>query len=191
MIGRAPHQPERRLRPGLGKQSASAQVGVAARNLVGAQHWRAGLRRRKRHALTPSGPRRNVVAPRDRPRRRAERDMLGDILDALTIDEHLPAVVERAQIIRTGSHESSARFFEAQPLTPPPINSTSFCGVIGVCAMRTPNAASASSMAEIIAGAAGTVPPSPAPLAPSGLSGEGVCLKRVLIAGTSIGLGRR
>src|SRR5262249_40984449 len=58
--------------------------------------------------------------------------------------------------------------------TPPVMSSTSFCGVTGVCAMRTPKGLSASSMAEITAAAVGMVETSPAPLAPSGLSGDGV-----------------
>ena len=56
------------------------------------------------------------------------------------------------------------------------MSSTSFCGMIGVCAMRTPKGCNASSMAEITAAAAGMVLTSPAPLAPSGLSGDGVSL---------------
>ena len=55
-------------------------------------------------------------------------------------------------------------------------SSTSFAGVTGVCAMRTPKGCSASSMAEITAAAVGMVLTSPAPLAPSGLSGDGVSL---------------
>ena len=61
-------------------------------------------------------------------------------------------------------------------LRPLPISSTSLAGVIGVWAMRTPNGCSASSMAEITAAAVGMVQTSPAPLAPSGLSGDGVSL---------------
>ena len=60
--------------------------------------------------------------------------------------------------------------------TPLAMSSTSLAGVTGVCAMRTPKGCSASSMAEITAAAVGIVLTSPAPLAPSGLSGDGVCL---------------
>jgi hypothetical protein len=63
-----------------------------------------------------------------------------------------------------------------QDFTPLPMSSTSFWGVTGVCAMRTPKGCNASSMAEITAAAVGMVLTSPAPLAPSGLSGDGVSL---------------
>src|SRR5215467_12758280 len=71
----------------------------------------------------------------------------------------------------------------------PAISSKIFCGVIGVCAIRTWNGESASSIAEITAAAVGMVLTSPAPLAPSGLSGEGVSLNSVAILGTSVEVG--
>ncbi len=61
----------------------------------------------------------------------------------------------------------------------------------GVCAIRTLNGESASSIAEITAAAVGMVLTSPAPLAPSGLSGEGVSLNSVAICGTSVEVGIR
>ena len=45
--------------------------------------------------------------------------------------------------------------------------------MIGICAIRTPNGDSASSIAEITAAAAGMTPTSPTPLTPSGLCGDG------------------
>ena len=77
-------------------------------------------------------------------------------------------------LLRRAPLQRSAR--NLQHFTPFPISSTSLAGVIGVCAMRTPNGCNASSMAEITAAAVGMVPTSPAPLAPSGLSGDGVSL---------------
>src|SRR6185437_3782348 len=71
------------------------------------------------------------------------------------------------------------------------INSKIRCGGSGVWVMRTPNGDSASSIAPITAAAAGIVPTSPAPLAPSGLSGDGVCLNSVSITGTSVAPGSR
>ena len=49
--------------------------------------------------------------------------------------------------------------------------------------MRTPNGASAFSIAEMIAPAAGTQPDSPTPFTPSGLSGEGYSASFTSIAG--------
>src|SRR5215468_3472353 len=81
----------------------------------------------------------------------------------------------------------------AQSTAPPPalISATSLSGVTGVWLMRTPNGARASSIAEMTAAAAGIVLTSPAPLAPSGLRGDGVSLKSVSIGGTSVALGSR
>src|ERR1700751_2955271 len=53
------------------------------------------------------------------------------------------------------------------------ISSASLGGVIGICAMRTPNGDSASSIADMIAAAAGMTPTSPTPFTPNGLCGDG------------------
>ena len=62
-------------------------------------------------------------------------------------------------------------------------------GVTGLWAMRTPSGCRASSIADTTAAAAGMVPTSPAPLAPSGLSGDGVCMKRVSNIGNAGAVG--
>ena len=46
-------------------------------------------------------------------------------------------------------------------------------------------------MAATIAAGAGIVPPSPAPLTPSGLSGFGVSMCSIAQVGTSMAVGRR
>src|SRR5262249_43577944 len=96
--------------------------------------------------------------------------------DAFAIDEHLPSVIERAQIVGAGSHRRIrlARLFDVQDFTPLAMSSTSLCGVTGVCAMRTPKGCKASSMAEITAAAVGMVLTSPAAWARGGLRGDGV-----------------
>jgi hypothetical protein len=85
---------------------------VRLRNLVGAQHRRAGLGRGEGHALAQLGRGSDVVEPRDRARRLAEGAVLGDVLDALAVDEHGAAVIERAKIVRSGAHERSALLFD-------------------------------------------------------------------------------
>src|SRR5262249_10062341 len=159
----------------------------------GAPHRLPGFGRRKGHALAILRRRRDVEEPRDRTRRLAERRVGGDVLDFLTVDKNLPPVVERAEILGTGSHHIAALFEPAKDsdLTPLRISSTSLCGVTGVCAMRTPKGCKACSIAEMIAAAAGIVLTSPAPLAPSGLSGDGVSLNSAVIAGTSVALGSK
>src|SRR3954454_11755604 len=52
-------------------------------------------------------------------------------------------------------------------------SSTIRAGLIGVSAIRMPNASRACSIALMMAAAAGITPHSPTPLTPSGLSGEG------------------
>jgi hypothetical protein len=98
----------------------------------------------------------------------------GGSLSVASITASRPLEIEpremlcRASLIRAGHTPS------LQDFTPLPMSSTSFWGVTGVCAMRTPKGCNASSMAEITAAAVGMVLTSPAPLAPSGLSGDGV-----------------
>jgi len=106
VVGRAAHQAECRLRPGLGKQASRPQIGMAVRDLVSAQHRLAGLGRDERHALTHLRRRRDVVESRDRARRLPEGEMRGHVLDAFAVDEHLPSIVERAKIVGSGSHRS-------------------------------------------------------------------------------------
>ncbi len=115
VVGRAAHQAEGRLGPGFRKQPARPQIGMAARNLVGAQHRLAGLGRRERHALAHLRRRRDVVEPRDRARRLAECGMARDVLDGLAVDEHLPSVIERAKIFRAGSHVSGLSLSTSWP----------------------------------------------------------------------------
>ena len=64
-------------------------------------------------------------------------------------------------------------------------------GVSGISAKCTPNGDNASSIAAMIAAGAGMVPPSPAPLTPSGLSGFGVSTCSITQAGTSGAMGMR
>ena len=132
----------------------------------------------------------------DRARGLAERAVRGHVSTRCAVDEHLPSVIERAKIVRSGSawektqavvrsssHATRCASSSSgaglgsrlgrqtsptttlQPLPPggswvvasarPDLNlpaaisSTSFAGVTGVCAMRTPKGCSASSMAEI------------------------------------------
>ena len=121
-----------------------------------------------------SGAAAMVSEPRDRARgpRKARRRRP----DALAVDEHPPSVVERAKVIggRFAWEKTPCYSTFKTLLAPAAISSTSFAGVTGVCAMRTPKGCSASSMAEMTAAAVGMVETSPAPLAPSGLSGDGV-----------------
>src|SRR2546425_12099573 len=62
-------------------------------------------------------------------------------------------------------------------------------GVTGVSVMRTPNDASASSIALAMAAGGEMAPPSPSPLAPSGLRGDGNSRWTVSIGGGAAGLG--
>src|SRR2546428_7074634 len=62
-------------------------------------------------------------------------------------------------------------------------------GVTGVSVTRTPNDASASSMALAIAAGGEMAPPSPSPLAPSGLRGDGNSRWTVSIGGRSWAFG--
>ena len=94
MIGRAPHQAEAGLGPFLREQPPRLEVGVRARDLVGAQHRLAGLGRGERHQLAVLKRRGDVVEPRHRARRFAERGMGGDVLDPLAVDKHRPAVIQ-------------------------------------------------------------------------------------------------
>ena len=107
VVGRAAHQAEGRLRPFLREQPPRAQIGVGPRNLEGAQHRRAGLGRGECHQLAVFRRRRDVVEPRHRARGLAERLVLADIGDALAIEKHLAAVVERAQIFGAGAERVS------------------------------------------------------------------------------------
>ena len=66
VIGRATHQAEGRLGPGLGKQAPRPQIGMTARNLISAQHRLAGLGRNEGHALAHLRRRRDVIQPCDR-----------------------------------------------------------------------------------------------------------------------------
>ncbi len=104
VIGRPSHQAEGRLRPGLREQAPRLEVGMAPRDLVGAQHRLAGLGRDEGHALAQLRLGRDVVEPRHRARRLAKCTVFGYVLDALAVDEHLPSVVERAKIVRSGPH---------------------------------------------------------------------------------------
>src|SRR5499426_108454 len=125
-------------------------------NLIGAHDWRAGSGRDEGHALAHLRGGRNVVEPRHRPRGLAEGRVPGDVIDALAVDEHLPSVVERSEIVGAGSHDVMP-LLVAQDFTLFAISSTSSCGVTGVCAMRTPKGCSASSTAETTAAAVGMV----------------------------------
>jgi hypothetical protein len=58
-------------------------------------------------------------------------------------------------------------------------------GLIGASLRLTPNGASAFSTAPMMAAIAAMVPPSPAPLSPSGLSGDGVSVWVMAIGGMS------
>src|SRR5215216_94112 len=73
------------------------------RYLVGAQDRLAGLRRWERHGLTHFRRSRNIEKARDRACSLAKGGMRDDIFDALAVDEDLPAVAERLQVLRAGS----------------------------------------------------------------------------------------
>ena len=103
VVGRAPHQAEGRLRPFLLEQPPGAKIGVGLRDLIGAQHRRAGLGRGKRHQLAVGRLRRDVVEPGDRARGLAKRLVLRDIRDLLAVEEDMPPVVERAQVFLAGA----------------------------------------------------------------------------------------
>ena len=98
---------------------------------------------------------------------------------ALDVSAGGATTVRRTPCCSNAGHHGRAHVgitpsFRLQDFTPLAMSSTSFGGVIGVCAMRTPKGCNASSMAEMTAAAVGMVLTSPAPLAPSGLSGDGV-----------------
>src|SRR5947209_19171559 len=67
---------------------------------------------------------------------------------------------------------------------------TSCSGRTGVALTSTPNGASASQTALASAAGGATAPPSPTPLTPSGLSGDGECRCRTVIAGISLAIGK-
>src|SRR3546814_10237723 len=69
----------------------------------------------------------------------------------------------RSDVVEPDGHQSFLRDTSA----------TISLGVMGVRVMRAPKGASASSTAEMTAGAIGMTPHSPTPLMPSGLSGVG------------------
>src|SRR5262249_19879345 len=73
----------------------------------------------------------------------------------------------------------------------PASNAQSRAAVTGYSLMRSPKGASAFSIAEMIAPAAGTQPDSPTPLTPSGLRGEGNSANVTSMFGTSVALGMR
>ena len=104
VVGRATHQPEGGLRPCLGEQSSRAQVGMRPGDLPGALHRLAGRGRGERHQLAVLRRRRDVVEARHRTRRFAEGGMLGDVGDLFAVDENLPPVVERLEIVRSAPH---------------------------------------------------------------------------------------
>ena len=62
---------------------------------------------------------------------------------------------------------------------------------MGVSRMRTPKGASALSIADITAAAAGMTPASPTPLTPRGLTVEGVSWWMISTFGTTGAVGRR
>src|SRR5262249_50334365 len=64
-------------------------------------------------------------------------------------------------------------------------------GLTGVALNSTPNGDSASQIALAIAAGGATAPPSPTPLTPSGLSGDGVCWCAIAMSGTSLAVGTR
>ncbi len=106
VVGRAAHQPEGRFRTGLVEQPPRAQVGMAMRNLPGAPDRLPRLGRREGHALAVLGRCRDVEEPRDRARRLAERRVRRHVLDLLAIDEDLPPVIERTEILCAGSQRA-------------------------------------------------------------------------------------
>src|SRR5215475_15525695 len=71
------------------------------------------------------------------------------------------------------------------------ISSTIRAGLIGASLILMPNGASAFSTEPMMAAIDAMVPPSPAPLRPSGLSGEAVSVWRIVIGGISVADGNR
>src|SRR5271156_6571531 len=66
---------------------------------------------------------------------------------------------------------------------------TSCSGLTGVALTSTPNGAKASQTALAIVAGGATAPPSPTPLTPSGLSGEGEYWCTIVIEGMSVAVG--
>src|SRR5260370_28960410 len=66
---------------------------------------------------------------------------------------------------------------------------TIWSGLIGVALSSTAKGARASQTALAIAAGGATAPPSPTPLTPSGLSGEGECWWIIIRSGTSVAVG--
>ena len=104
VIGRATHQAEGRLRPGLGGAALRPQIVVALRDLPGPPHRRAGLGRRIGHQLAVLGRRGKVEQAGDAARRLAECRVRGDVLDAFAVDINRAPVAQRAQVFRPGAH---------------------------------------------------------------------------------------
>src|ERR1700724_681922 len=66
---------------------------------------------------------------------------------------------------------------------------TSCCGLTGVVFTSMPNGARASQTALAMAAGGATAPPSPTPLTPRGLSGDGECWCTIYITGISLAVG--
>src|SRR5262249_59008283 len=64
-------------------------------------------------------------------------------------------------------------------------------GLIGVVLNSAPNGDSASQIALAIAAGGATAPPSPTPLTPTGLSGDGECWWTIAMSGMSLAVGTR
>ena len=80
-------------------------------------------------------------------------------------------------------------FYAPTALNYPLIALHTFSGLAGMFMCFTPNGASASITAFITAGDAAIVPVSPAPFTPSGLVGEGVTVRSVMIDGSQSAVG--
>ena len=106
VIGRAPHETERRLGPEPMDAPPGAEVVRRARDEphVAVARSRRGLRERQRGIVL--GGLRAVVCLGDPPDRLDERRVLGDVVDALAVEVHRPPVPEARDVRVTTAHNA-------------------------------------------------------------------------------------
>ena len=119
-----------------------------------------------------------------------------DLGDLAPVEIETPLATASSVTIASPTTEkyllSFFRFFglhRVRPLAASPSISTMRAAEIGASAIFTPSGSSAFSTADIKVAIA--VPPSPAPLMPSGLSGLGVSICKISILGESVASGSK
>ena len=105
----------------------------------------------------------------------------------LTFRAFIPAMIER----RDGSLIAISSITGKRPLYGRTPYAAAKMGVIGSSVRRTPSGASASLTAALMAAGAIILPPSPPPLMPCGVYGDGVSTWPMVSSGTSIAVGIR